>query len=69
MEGAREALVLAGEPLTHDEQAEALIKGEAGEIGGVLLIGPGLGHRREFERLELLNRGRGEHPVSFRDHW
>ena len=66
MQRVDEALVLAGEPLG-DEQSEALVEGQAGEIGRVLLVGPGLGHGRELEGLELLEGGRGEHVGSF--HW
>ena len=33
LQGAGEALVLAGEPLGVDEQAEALVEGEGGQLG------------------------------------
>ena len=64
---ADEPLVLAGEPLGLDEEGEAFVEGEAGEISGVLLVGPGLGHGQELEGLELLDGGGGEHSHSF--HW
>ena len=67
LQGAGEALVLAGEPLGLDEEAEALVEGEGRHVGLVLLLGPRGGHGGELERVEFLERGRGEHGRSF--HW
>ena len=58
---AAQALVLAGEPLGVDEEAEALVEGQARQLGGVLLLGPRLGHGLELEGLELLDGGFAEH--------
>jgi len=47
LEGAGQALVLPGQPLGVDQQPEALIEAEGGELGGLLLLGPGLGQGRQ----------------------
>ena len=67
LQGAGEALVLAGAPLGLDEEAEALVEGEGGEVGLLLLRGPGRGHGVELEGLEFLQRGGGEHRRLL--HW
>jgi hypothetical protein len=61
-----QALVLAGEPLGIDEQPEPLIEAERGELGVLLLLGPGLGHGRQFEGVQLVEGRGGEHGVP---HW
>ena len=61
LEGAGEALVLAGEPLGVDEQAEALVEGEARQLGVLLLLGPGVRHGVELEGLQLLEGRGGQH--------
>ena len=45
VESAAQALVLAGEPLRLNQQGEAFIEGEAGQLGGLLLFSPRLGWR------------------------
>jgi len=67
LQGAGEALVLAGEPLGLDEEPEALVEREGRHVGLVLLLRPRRGHGGELERVEFLERGRGEHRRSF--HW
>src|SRR2546430_11969734 len=62
---AGEAFVLAGEPLGLDEEAEALVEGEGGHVGLVLLLRPRRRHGIELERVEFLERGRREHRRSF----
>ena len=49
LQGAGDALVVAGQPLGVDEQAEALIEGQRGGGGVLLLVGPGLRHSRQLE--------------------
>ena len=61
LEGAGDALVVAGEPLGVDEEAEALVEGEARELGVLLLLAPRVGHGVELESLQLLH-GRGRQP-------
>jgi hypothetical protein len=53
-EGAGEALVLPGQPLGVDEQAEALVEGETRHLGVLLLLAPRVGHGVELEVLQLL---------------
>ena len=48
LEGAGEALVLAGAPLGIDEQGQALIETEGGEVRVLLLGGPGRGQGGEL---------------------
>ena len=64
LQGAGEALVLPGAPLGLDEEAEAFVEGEGGEIGLLLLRGPGGRHGVELEGLEVLQRRGGEHRGS-----
>src|SRR5262245_10638024 len=61
LQRAGEPLVFAGAPLGLDEQAEALVEGQGSEIRLALLVGPGGGHRAEFEGVELLERGGVQH--------
>ncbi len=61
LQGPGEPLVLAGEPLGVDEQAEALIEAVTARLGMLLLLGPGGGHGGELEGLQLLHCRRGEH--------
>ncbi len=68
LQGPDEALVLPGAPLGLDEEAEAFVEGEGGEIGLVLLRGPGRGHGVELESVELFHRGGGEHRWGLL-HW
>jgi hypothetical protein len=66
LQGPYEARVLPGAPLGLDEEAEALVEGEGGEIGLLLLRGPGRGHGVELEGLELFHCRGGQHRwVSF----
>ena len=68
LEGAREAFVLAGAPLGIDEQGEALVEAEGGELRIRLLGGPGGGQGRELEGLELLEGLAIEHrSILLRD--
>ena len=61
LQGAGQALVLAGVPLGLDEQREALVEGEGGHVGLLLLGGPGRGHGAELEGVELFEGGGVEH--------
>ena len=61
LEGAGDALVVAGEPLGVDEQAEALVEAEARQLGVLLLLGPGVGHGVELELLQLVQGRGGQH--------
>jgi hypothetical protein len=54
LEGASHALVVAGEPLGVDEQAETLVEGQARQLGVLVLLGPGVGHGVELEGLQLV---------------
>jgi hypothetical protein len=64
---AGEALVLPGAPLGLDEEPEALVEGEGGEVGLALLRVPGGGHGAELEGVQLLERGGVQHAGSL--HW
>ena len=64
LEGAGQALVLPGEPLGVDEQPEPLIEAEGGELGVLLLLGPGLGQGRQLEGVQLVEGRGGEHRAS-----
>src|SRR5437867_13244450 len=59
-----EATVLAGEPFGLDQEAEALVEGDRGERGILLLREPGGGEGVEPQGLELLERRFGEHGAS-----
>ena len=61
LQGTDEAPVLPGAPLGLDEEAEAVVEGEGGEIGLLLLGGPGDRHGVELEGLEVFHRGSGQH--------
>jgi hypothetical protein len=50
-----------------DEEAEALVEGEGGHVGLVLLLRPRGRHGGELEGVEFLERGCREHRRSF--HW
>ena len=63
LEGAGEALVLAGAPLGVDEQGEAFVEGEGAQVGVLLLLRPGRRHGGELEGLELFEGRGGEHRV------
>jgi hypothetical protein len=68
-----QALVLAGTPLGVDEQGEALIEAEGGELRVLGLGGPGRRHGGELEGLQLFERVGIEHrhlrrPRRVRDH-
>src|SRR5262249_34917938 len=56
LERARQANVLAVDPLGVDEQAEALVEAERGNLGLRLLRRPGFRHRVKAEQLEFLDR-------------
>ena len=64
LEGPGQAFVLPGEPLGVDEQPEPLIEAERRQFGVVLLFGPGLGHGRQFESVQLVEGRGGEHRAS-----
>ena len=68
LQGAGQALVLAGVPLGLDEQREPLVEGEGRHVGLLLLGGPGRGHGVELEGLEVLHRGGSEHGRGLL-HW
>jgi hypothetical protein len=57
-----QALVLAGTPLGVDEQGEAFVEAEGGELRVLRLRGPGRGQGGELEGLELFERLGVEHP-------
>jgi hypothetical protein len=61
------AFVLAGMPLGLDEQAEALVEGEGGQVGLALLLGPGGGQGVELEGVEFLEGGGVQHAALL--HW
>jgi hypothetical protein len=61
LEGTGDALVVAGEPLGIDEQAEALVEAQARQRGVLLLLGPGVGHGVELEGLQLVQGRGGQH--------
>src|SRR6266508_602536 len=65
LQRAAEPFVFARDPLGLDEQAQALVEGEGGGVGVLLLVGPRGGQRVELERVEFLERGRIEHRRSF----
>ena len=65
LEGAGQALVLPGQPLGVDEQAEAFIEAEGGQLGVLLLLGPGLGHGRQLEGVQLVEGRGGEHRPPY----
>jgi hypothetical protein len=67
LEGTGQAFVLPGEPLGLDEQRQALVEGQAGHLGALVLVGPGLGHGVELESLQLVEGGGREHRGSL--HW
>jgi len=67
LQGAGEARVLPGALLGLDEEAEALVEGERGQVGLVLLLRPRGGHGGELEGVELLERGRRKHQGLL--HW
>src|SRR5262245_17671836 len=54
LQGPSQALVLPAEPLGVDEQAEPFIEAEGDEFGVLLLLGPGLGHARQLEGVQLV---------------
>ena len=64
----REAPLLARRPFGVDEQAEAVVERQLGVLAGAALLVEGLGHRREMERVEFLNRGMGQHKPP-RSRW
>jgi hypothetical protein len=65
LEGPGQALVLPGEPLGVDEQPKPLIEAEGGELGVLLLLGPGLGHGGQLEGVELVEGRGGEHGPPY----
>src|SRR5437667_327675 len=65
LQRAAESFVFARDPLGFDEQAQALVEGEGGGVGVLLLVNPRSGQRVELEGVEFLERGRIEHRRSF----
>jgi hypothetical protein len=68
LEGAREPLVLPREPLGVDEEAEALVEGEARHLRVLLLFAPRVGHRVELEVLQFVE-GRSRQHRKRLLHW
>jgi hypothetical protein len=63
LEGAGQTLVLPSQPLGVDEQPEALIEAEGGQLGVLLLLGPGLGQGGQLEGVQLVEGRGGEHEA------
>jgi hypothetical protein len=52
-------------PLGIDEQADAILEAQFGELGVAELALEGLGHGREAQRTQFVDGGVSEHRVSF----
>jgi hypothetical protein len=64
-QSAGEALVLATGRFSIDQEAEPILAGQFGGLGRVLHLDERVGHGREAERAQLLDRGVDQHLCSF----
>jgi hypothetical protein len=64
-QSAGEALVLAAGRFAIDQEAEPILAGQFGGLGRVLHLDKGVGHGREAERAQALDRGMDQHLLSF----
>jgi len=60
-----ELALLAGRPLGVDEEAEAFLEAEAGGLGRLELLLPGVGHRAELHGVELVEGLFDQHGSSW----
>lgn len=63
-QAAGKALVLAAGRLAVDQQAEPVFPAQLGGVGRVLQLDEGIGHGRQAERAQPLDRGMDQHLLS-----